>query len=243
MVLLISATSAFGVAAAGEVAPRCPTPESLLDPTVVLPDIEKGESAFLVRCGLDINHAMMLEGAPVRPIDLAAADPDPRLAKQVLQAGANPNDDGGPELGVFPLDTALAAHNLATARMLLQYGARADYRQPQSGMTALIAIAFSKDARNDYEALVGTLLQHGAQIDATDNHGDSALHWAARLDNEPLVRVLLMHGAQTCRKNKKGLTPAQVIGHPKPAGLIRVLQHHCGAATPQILTPPPGTRH
>lgn len=231
MMLLTIAASGFSMPSSGQVTEHCPSAEALLNPAVVLPGLEQGQSAFLVRCGLDINRPMMLDGAPVRPIDLAAADPDPALAEQVLRAGARPNDDGGPELGIFPLDTALSAHNLDTARMLMRHGARADYQQPLSGMTALMAIAFWEDSGHDYEAIVSTLILHGAQLDAVDRHGDSALHWAARLNNTSLAGVLLAHGAQACMVNKKGLTPARMMKAPGLSGLAKQLQERCGART------------
>lgn len=70
------------------------------------------------------------------------------------------------------------------------------------------------------EDLISSLLDHGSQINATDNNGNTALHLVCALspysfddgyDNdqrqERMVRLLLERGAKESARNKLGLTP------------------------------------
>ncbi|OJJ82956.1 ankyrin repeat domain-containing protein, partial [Aspergillus glaucus CBS 516.65] len=54
--------------------------------------------------------------------------------------------------------------------------------------------------------IIQTLLEHGADISQKDNHGETALHYAARGRDIFIVQTLLEGGADTSQKDKHGET-------------------------------------
>ena len=56
------------------------------------------------------------------------------------------------------------------------------------------------------------LLDHGANVDASDHRGITALMEAAIESDEDAVRVLLEHHADTHLADKDGFTPFECIG-------------------------------
>jgi uncharacterized protein len=61
-------------------------------------------------------------------------------------------------------------------------------------------------------AVLGYLLQHGADIDAVDNSGETALHAAARTGSDAAVELLLQRGADTAVANAAGATALWCVG-------------------------------
>jgi len=58
-------------------------------------------------------------------------------------------------------------------------------------------------ARLAIEGVVENLIQAGADINAADEHGKTALHWAAAVNNLEAVTSLLSHGANKDAQNDK----------------------------------------
>ena len=61
-----------------------------------------------------------------------------------------------------------------------------------------------------YEGKVGLthlLLQYGADVEARDNNGETALHLAARKNHSEIAALLFEHGANANAENIKDLTP------------------------------------
>jgi cytohesin len=65
------------------------------------------------------------------------------------------------------------------------------------------------------------LLAKGANINATDGDGETALHKAAYYGNKDVVEILLAHGASINATNKNGRTPLKVASKPEIAELLR----------------------
>ena len=82
-----------------------------------------------------------------------------------------------------------------------------------SGYTALhIAAAFPsypESVADKKIALLQSLLTAGAQVNAIDNEGRSALFYARTPER---AKVLLQHGADTSIQDKYGLTPVAYLG-------------------------------
>ena len=129
-------------------------------------------------------------------------------------------------------------------RLLLELGAdptltNADRCSPLLAAAGIGTLAPGEEAGTEDEALeaVRLLLDLGADINAVDDNGETAMHGAAYKSLPGMVQLLADHGADVevwNRKNKYGWTPLQIAqgyrpGNFKPApatiaAIRRVLQ-------------------
>lgn len=144
-------------------------------------------------------------GRTERIAELLAADPKTRRARtpegftvlglaaflgghaavaQLLEAGADPDDDADNPSGVRPVHAAVAARDTASLRLLLEAGADPNVRQ-QGGFTPLHAAAHADD-----ETMARLLLEHGADPAFTADDGRDAARIAAD-DGSRRVAALL----------------------------------------------------
>ena len=79
----------------------------------------------------------------------------------------------------------------------------ADVRQVFPGRPPLLIIA----AVQGDLAILTRLLENGADPDAADEEGRTALSWAVELEWEPVVRRLLRYGADPNREDREGWSP------------------------------------
>lgn len=94
---------------------------------------------------------------------------------------------------------------------LLQNGADAKKRG-RGGETALILLGLSQKSSQDIENVLCELLNHGADINESDNEGCTGLYYASlNLSNPEIIDVFLWHGAELYQPNHKGITPAERI--------------------------------
>ena len=194
----------------------------------VINAIGHGEIGPLVRCGLDPNKALMLDGMPITPLAFAASLGKPEIVRQVIQAGADPNYPGPGGMPMPPLEIALSTNKYAAAKVLLKKGARADYALQGTGITALMSLALNRGAqREEADSMVHVLLDHGAKLNAQDAKGNTALHWAALIGSGAVLRSLLRSGADRCIKNAKGLYPRDVVKGPDGQELSAELSQAC----------------
>ncbi len=63
---------------------------------------------------------------------------------------------------------------------------------------------------NVWGKIAEMLLTKGAEIDAQDLFGRTALHWVAFWNREEMVKELLRRGANASLADKEGNTPAEV---------------------------------
>jgi hypothetical protein len=82
--------------------------------------------------------------------------------------------------------------------------------------------------RNDPVDVIKILLSQGADVNAVNEAGMTALHYAAQRGSDRIVEFLSSHGARLDIKNKQGRTPAE-LARGKTAALLTKLS----AATPQ----------
>ena len=123
---------------------------------------------------------------------------------------------------------ACLAHNKAEVSRLLAQGANPNARNPV-GRTALMAVALGAptDANSSAEVDWGSLgtatlkavdaaemcrglLDKGADINAQDDQGYSALMLASLQGNSALVSILLTKGANPALKSEEGLTAHEI---------------------------------
>ena len=89
------------------------------------------------------------------------------------------------------------------------------------GTTPLIYLCTRLKAEPE---LVRLYLRSGAQADARNEAGRTALHGAARRGHEEVVGILLEAGADKTLKNKKGETPLDKAVKLKKSSIRKLLE-------------------
>jgi ankyrin repeat protein len=80
--------------------------------------------------------------------------------------------------------------------------------QPSAHGTPLIDAVKRRDG-----AAINTLLDRGADVNATEADGATALHWAAQLDDLETVELLLDAGASAAAANRFAVTPLELAAN------------------------------
>lgn len=155
------------------------------------------------------------------------------LIEMLLKLGANPNarlklfppfralgPDRGADLlltiGATPLLRAARAGDAPATKLLLQYGAN-PHLANVNGVTPLMAAAGLAnneiDTRGKFKtqqeaiATIELLVQGGADVNARDQRGQTALHGAALWGWNDVVKTLVAHRADLTAKDARGMTP------------------------------------
>ena len=101
-------------------------------------------------------------------------------------------------------------------------------------LLALASIALAAHARDDWTPLLEAarnadhetallLVRDGADVEAVEADGTSALHWAAHFGDAPLVEALLAAGADAAAANRYGMTPLHLAAVDGNANVIAAL--------------------
>jgi len=133
------------------------------------------------------------------------------VAACLLDAGADPALAASS--GVTPLAAAVAARREALVGLLLERRVASDQRLPNDTTALMVAAAMG------YPEIVDTLLDGGADVNAVDAGGRSALHAAAQFGFEHndslrarrLFDGLLKHGAEINQADSEGKTPLLLL--------------------------------
>ena len=166
----------------------------------------------LLRAGAAVNAKNELGATPLW---LASTEGRGRLVERLLEAGADPN--APLLLGETPLMSASRAGSVAAAGADPRF-VRDDGTTILMAPLATIAERFrpigARDPREEARATEGATLdvlkaalELGADVNAADREGNTALHAAASRRLNSVVRFLADNGANLDVRNKKDETP------------------------------------
>lgn len=159
-------------------------------------------------------HSGTDAAALVRLLLAHGANPDARLVSPILERMHN---DGDPNLGegATALMRAAKDADLAVMRLLLDHGADPNARTKRQRTALMYAAArlsgFRGSANRGSEAdaldAIALCLERGADIDAADENGQTALHLAVAQAEPAVLRLLVEKGASPHARDAKGQTP------------------------------------
>ena len=174
------------------------------------PDVDAGVSH------LDVINRLLEKGA----------NPNTPYTKRIPPRQAQGNINVPP--GATPLYRAVRSIDLQSVQVLLEHGANPG--QPiKDGSTPLMAAAGLGAPRADDEEVtdagdradpvdvIKLLVDRGADVNAVNTTGNTALHYAAQRGSAPIIQALAARGAKFDVKNKRGVTPAELAKGPAAA--------------------------
>uniref|UniRef100_A0A8C6XMQ4 Neurogenic locus notch homolog protein 1 n=1 Tax=Naja naja TaxID=35670 RepID=A0A8C6XMQ4_NAJNA len=133
-------------------------------------------------------------------LHLAARYARSDAAKRLLEASANANIQD--HMGKTPLHAAVSADAQGVFQILIRNRATDLDARMHDGTTPLILAA-----RLAVEGMLEDLISCHADVNAVDDLGKSALHWAAAVNNVDAALALLKNGANKDMQNNKEETP------------------------------------
>ena len=209
---------------------------------------------------VDMNTLQWTQGrpAPIFTDERDAID----LVKLLLQKGADPNarlkrvplkrhHDAGTTLnlgeGTTPLIRAAKTNDVAAMKLLLDAGASPALSLPDRTNALMIAaglgygglrgegIRIVVPTPEGAVAALKLLLDHGMDVDAFNNVGNTALHGAVGRGDE-VVKYLASRGATLTWKNKAGFTPLDLaMGNGGRGGRPGVVRESTVALLKQLI--------
>jgi ankyrin repeat protein len=153
---------------------------------------------------LDMLKMLIEHGAPIDGGFKA------RLPQRAIMEG------GGPAIG-SPLYRAAKSTDLIAMRFLIEHGANPKYSS-QNHTTVLMAASgagFNKEtgtggAQKDAIEAIKLLMSLGVDVNATNDLGLTAMHYAAQKGADKVIEFLAENGAKLDVKDKRGKTPYDV---------------------------------
>uniref|UniRef100_A0A8B9R982 Notch receptor 3 n=1 Tax=Astyanax mexicanus TaxID=7994 RepID=A0A8B9R982_ASTMX len=152
-------------------------------------------------------------------LHLAARYARADAAKRLLDAGADANAQDN--TGRTPLHAAVASDAQGVFQILIRTRATDLDARMYDGSTALILAA-----RLAVEGMVEELITCHADVNAVDELGKSALHWAAAVNNVEATVALLKNGANKDMQDLKEETPLFLAAREGSCEAVKVLLAH-----------------
>ncbi|WP_051362410.1 ankyrin repeat domain-containing protein [Solimonas soli] len=175
----------------------------------------------IVRAAAPAFVAALLAACAQAPVAPHAASPEPYTAERFalfvndirhgkceqiaseVKAGAS--IDGFDTLDQTPLLAAIAQNQVACVARLLDAGADVNLADHAGWSPLIHAAYFGSDTQ-----IIELLLARGANINAQNDRGLTALYLASAAGHEPQVQLLLARGADPSIASKNGYTPLRV---------------------------------
>lgn len=189
-----------------------------------------------IHLAADLGHAQCLEML----LDAPKADPNIKICVREKESTALhlAADEGNAECvtlllskgadatvknhrGFTPLHLAARTSSLECVELLLRVGNADANAEDFDHRTPLHAAVGKSDSAFD---ILETLISWGANVNAKDVYGFTALHLAALDGLAHCVEMLIYHGADVSTKSRKGTTALNVINRKTPASLAMVNQ-------------------
>lgn len=128
-----------------------------------------------------------------------------KTLRLLLNAGADPKPRNGVMFNMNALFLASFSGDAEMVEALIKKGADPMQQTLLLGLTPTRPLDAASLLEN--EAVMRTLVKHGAQVDAVDPDQMTALSWCALLHKDLAVKVLLELGAKPALTDKFGYTP------------------------------------
>ncbi|CAN0018645.1 unnamed protein product [Bubo scandiacus] len=152
-------------------------------------------------------------------LHLAARYARADAAKRLLDAGADTNAQDN--TGRTPLHAAVTADAQGVFQILIRNRSTDLDARMGDGSTALILAA-----RLAVEGMVEELIACHADVNAVDETGKSALHWAAAVNNMEATLALLKNGANKDMQDSKEETPLFLAAREGSYEAAKILLDH-----------------
>lgn len=138
-----------------------------------------------------------------------------QIIKFLLEKGADINAKD--KSNMTPLHFAVTS-KYELAKLLLNSGADTEVTEINNKMTPLFGAVLKGDGE-----IVKLLLEHGANISAQDDGGNTVLHRAIvdLKENEKIVEILINNGAKIDLRNEKGFSP---LHSSVNMGIIKIVE-------------------
>lgn len=154
-----------------------------------------GRIQSMLEKGADINAS---DAGGFTALELAVFQGQMKAAEVLLENGADPNKRGSDEK--LPLAWAIEGNNESMVRLLIEHGA--NVHTSIDGFTFMhLAVDFGNIA------IVQSLIDAGADIQAKDQSGQAAIHTAAVNGRDKIALVLIEAGANINDLDSRGRTP------------------------------------
>jgi uncharacterized protein len=165
----------------------------------------------------------------IQALLVKGANPNARLTKKLPLRG-QPSFDGrwANQIGATPFWRAAQSDDVAVIKLLLEYKADASIAA-EDGTTPLMVAAGvgwsdgqSHGNQEEAPAAIQICLEHGADVNAVNKEGYTALHGASFRGANNVVELLVSKGARMDIKNKDGRMPVNMAEgmHIGPGGWV-----------------------
>jgi len=181
--------------------------------------------AKLLELGADPDRR---NGQSATPLILAANADHADVARALLRGGATPDAEGS--TGWTALMWAASRGNLSTARALLEGGAEAAHKSSTSNQTALPLAMMNEvtGLTEDHVRIGALLIEYGADLNAKDRFGKSAVDIAQRRGRADVAEYLAtvkekpklerIRAHMTLKRDLKPMKNIRIRKPPKPSG-------------------------